>query len=133
MLIKKYRKAAIISLIALLICFLINNVALKLLVDRIRPYETIPQLSVLIPLPSDASFPSGHACSSFAVANALFRNRKGKWEWCLYILAGLIAFSRIYVGVHYITDILGGIFIGLVFSSLTVWVLKNKIRWFADA
>ena len=132
-LIKKYRKAAIVSLIALLVCFLINNIALKLLVDRVRPYETIAQLKVLIPLPSDASFPSGHACSSFAVANALFLNRKGKWEWCLYILAGMISVSRIYVGVHYVTDILGGIFIGLFFSSLTVWLLKHKIKWFADA
>ena len=70
---KKTRRAGIAALIALAVGALITNVALKNVVERIRPYETIPGLVRLIEAQPDFSFPSGHSCASFAAAFALFK------------------------------------------------------------
>ena len=114
---KKYRKAGILTLLCLLICYIANDLIIKNLVMRPRPFTVISELHVLSALPDSWSFPSGHACSSFAASYALTRGC-GKKVGFAYILAAIIAFSRPYVGVHYLSDILvGGIF-GTAFSAL---------------
>jgi undecaprenyl-diphosphatase len=119
--IPKTRKYGVLALASLLVCFLFNNILLKNLVARARPYTQLATLQMLMPCPSDYSFPSGHACSSFAVSGALMWSMDRKWNAlripCL-VLAIWIAFSRLYVGVHYPTDVLTGTLIGLVGSFL---------------
>lgn len=121
---KKTRKAGFITLTALLIGFIVCNITLKPLVARTRPFD-IREVSLIIPKPSDYSFPSGHTCSSFAAATAmLFCFRKN--AVFAVLLAGLIAFSRMYLYVHFPTDIL----IGLILGVISAWVsykLLNKI------
>ena len=129
---KKYRKSALIAGLSLLVCFLINNILLKNLIDRVRPYEVIEGLQVLGRIPGDASFPSGHACSSFATAHSLFLTRKGKYVWILYVLAGMITLSRIYVGVHYPTDLLVGVLVGLAGSTAVTKLLTTKVKFFTN-
>lgn len=119
--IPKTRKYGILALTSLLICFLFNNILLKNLVARPRPYTRIPELIMLMKVPADASFPSGHACSSFATAGALLWTMGKKWNKVripALIAAIWIAFSRLYVGVHYPTDVLIGTLIGLLGSYL---------------
>ena len=69
--IPKTRKYRVLALVSLLVCFLFNNMLLKNLVARPRPYTQLDQLVMLMPCPADHSFPSGHACSSFATAGSL--------------------------------------------------------------
>lgn len=109
---KKTRKAGILSLAALLASFLIDNVILKNLIARTRPYEVITGLQLLIEKQSDFSFPSGHTGSSFASAVVLYKELPKKFGVPALILASLIGFSRLYVGVHYPTDVIGGALIG---------------------
>lgn len=119
--IPKTRKYGILALLSLLVCFLFNNILLKNLIARPRPYTQIPELIMLMKCPADHSFPSGHACSSFAVAGSLMWTMKSRWNALripALILAILIAFSRLYVGVHYPTDILAGVAIGLLGSFI---------------
>ena len=70
---RKTRKAGICSMFALLFMVVLNNGIIKHLVDRIRPYEVIESLKILVAKPDDASFPSGHTASSFASCTALLR------------------------------------------------------------
>lgn len=70
-------------------------------VARPRPFDTYTQIIPLITRPKDYSFPSGHTCASFAVALVCLRMLPGKWGILTVILAGMIAFSRLYLGVHY--------------------------------
>lgn len=128
----KYRKVGIAALISLALCFIVSNLIIKNLVARPRPYDEIINLSRIIAAQNDYSFPSGHTCSSFAVAHTLFLTRKDKYAWLYYILAGLIALSRIYVGVHYPSDILAGIAIGIIGSGLTVKLLRRNVPFFSD-
>ena len=124
---KKTRRAGRAALIALAVGALITNVALKNVVERIRPYETIPGLVRLIEAQPDFSFPSGHSCASFAAAFALFKTLPGKrkiWKILCIVLAVLIAFSRLYVGVHYPSDVLAGILIG-IFAGWAGWKLSK--------
>lgn len=117
----KTRKYGILALLSLLVCFLFNNVLLKNLVARPRPYTQLPELMMLMKCPADHSFPSGHACSSFAVAGSLFWSMGKTWNRIripALILAILISFSRLYVGVHYPTDVLTGAAVGLLGSWL---------------
>ena len=118
--IPKTRKLGILALSSLLLCFLCNNVLLKNLVARPRPYTRLPELTLLVPYPLDFSFPSGHTCSSFATAGSLWHGGK-RWNGLripAMILAILISFSRLYVGAHYPSDVLVGALIGLVGSAL---------------
>lgn len=118
--IPKTRKLGFLALASLLGCFLINNILLKNLAARPRPYTQLPDLSLLVPYPKDYSFPSGHACSSFAVAGSLWHSGR---TWNLLripalVLAILISLSRLYVGVHYPSDVIVGAMIGLIGSAV---------------
>ena len=85
---------------------------LKLAIDRQRPVD-----HPLVPEPTSSSFPSGHAATSFACAATLapFVSRTG--AIVLYVLAAAIAFSRVYVGVHYPIDVLAGAALGLLVAT----------------
>ena len=129
---RRTRKIGIMALLALSIGFLITNLALKNLVARIRPYETVEGLKLLIARQSDFSFPSGHACASFAAASVYFRKLPQKWGISAVVLAALIAFSRLYVGVHYPTDVLAGAVIGIWAAwaaiHLVEYIERNSYR-----
>lgn len=100
-------------LLALAFSFLTVNVLIKPLVNRVRPFTFRPNLQLLIPAPLDASFPSGHTSVSFAAAMAIYRCDK-KWGRLAFVLAAVIAFSRLYLYAHFPTDVLFGAAMGLL-------------------
>ena len=121
---RRYRKCGIVMISALLLCTLINTVILKNLFQRPRPFEGIPELMVLIKRPSGFSFPSGHASTSFACAWVLMSMEK-KFAVPGLILAALIAFSRVYVGVHYATDVIAGAVVGIISGIIVCWAYRR--------
>lgn len=109
----KYRKNGWFVLLSLLAGFIICNLTLKPLVARPRPCWIRPDVPLLISIPHDFSFPSGHTVSSFAAAESLrYANRK--LGVLAYILAVLIAFSRLYLYVHFPSDVIVGAIIGFL-------------------
>ena len=125
---RRTRRIGFTALLALLFGLLITNICLKNLVARVRPYDAYEVLQPLISKPHDWSFPSGHACASFAAAFVYFRQLPKKYGIAALVLAALIAFSRLYLGVHYPTDVLGGIFAGLVSAGLALRVEKRMAK-----
>ena len=89
--------------------------ALKLAVERDRPPVSRPVPETLLETPATYSFPSGHATVAFACATVLAL-AVPRLRWWLFGLAALIAWSRVYVGVHYPGDVLGGALIGVVIA-----------------
>ncbi len=114
--IPKTRKIGCMSLIALLGTLLVNNMLLKNLVARTRPYEVIEGLTYIVRKPSDYSFPSGHAGCSFSAACIMYRRLPRRYGVPALILAILISVSRLYVGVHYPSDVLFGVISGIAIS-----------------
>ena len=100
------------------------NVIMKNLFSRIRPYEVIDELTRIVPAPSDFSFPSGHAGHSFAAAVVMMVMLPRKYGVPALVLAILISVSRLYVGVHYPTDVLGGCIIGTIMAILSILTVK---------
>ncbi|SDB19509.1 phosphatase PAP2 family protein [Eubacterium oxidoreducens] len=126
--IKKTRRAGIVCAFSLLVEAVITNLILKPLVARTRPYEVIDELVLLVKKANDYSFPSGHAGAAFAVAMVCFFMLPRRFGVGVLILAALIAFSRLYVAIHYPTDVLAGVLIGTgsaVFGCFINKILKN--------
>lgn len=122
----KTRKVGCISLLTMLVCYLCNDILLKDLVQRPRPFLDLPQLQVIESKPTSWSFPSGHACSSFAAASTYSRGEESRWlKGLFWFLAVAMAFSRPYVGVHYPSDVLVGACMGLLGSAL-MWHFTSK-------
>lgn len=115
---EKTRKIGWMSALALLGSLMLNNNLIKNLVARPRPFTVLSDLSILIPRPGEFSFPSGHTSSSFAAAVVFYRHLPKKIGIPALVLAGLIGFSRLYVGVHYPTDVLAGAVMGVLLSYL---------------
>lgn len=112
---KKYRYVGMTSGIALLLSLLIVNIGLKPLFSRLRPYYDLAQIKLLINKPLGYSFPSGHSSSSFAGAIAIllvYNNRKITYS--LLGLAVLIALSRVYLSVHFPSDVIIGSAVGVM-------------------
>ncbi len=132
---RKTRKIGVMSGLALLGSLLINNTLIKNLVARPRPYTRLEELTILIPKPGEFSFPSGHTSSSFASGVVLFRQLPKKWGVPALVLAILIGLSRLYVGVHYPTDVLAGMVVGtfiaigaeyMVIKGIELWQQRKK-------
>ena len=110
---------------AMLLTLLVVNVLIKPLAARTRPYDAIDGLVSLVGRESDFSFPSGHSANSFSCAWAIFRSTKKKYGIPALILAALISLSRLYVGVHYPSDVICGVIIGIAMSEIGVRIVKK--------
>ena len=123
----KTRRGGVFMLVCLLAAYLVNDLVIKELVARIRPYKMINGLSILVAPESSFSFPSGHTNTSFAAAFALTRafGKKGAFA---YIPAALIAVSRVYVGVHYPTDVLAGMIVGTTVALFVYLLLQRYVK-----
>ncbi|WP_367179346.1 phosphatase PAP2 family protein [Clostridium sp.] len=121
----KYRKVGFMALAALILSGILGDEILKNVFRRARPLDTISTMNILIPRPLSYSFPSGHTMSSFAVAGVLGKCFK-KYAIEFISLASLIAFSRVYLYVHYPTDVLAGAILGLMCSAIVIY-LFNKL------
>jgi undecaprenyl-diphosphatase len=93
-----------------------------------RPALRFPDLHPLVPVPHDGSFPSGHAATSFACATVLawFAPR---WAVAFFLLAGAIAYSRLYVAVHYPLDVVGGAVLGALVALAVLAVFRRPPRF----
>ena len=130
---KKFRKVGFAMIVALAIMVVGNNLILKNIFARPRPFNLDPDQYAwwfdkyiypdIVEKPTSFSFPSGHSSSAFAAAFvAMFYNRK--WGGIIAVLAFFMGFSRIYVEVHYPTDVIAGIFVGLIYALLAAIVVK---------
>lgn len=123
---RRTRKAGFTAAAALVTCVIIVNVILKPSVARIRPYDAYPALIPLVDRLADFSFPSGHTANGFAVAFVLYWMLPKKYSVWLLVLNTLIALTRLYVGVHYPTDVIAGFLIGLAVSRLVWYLLAGR-------
>ena len=147
--IPRTRAIGIMSTISIAIEALLNNVLLKNLIARTRPYDEIEGLVNLVGKQSDYSFPSGHTGAAFAVAGAMLVvalfglpmiEKTGEVKRAdpsltfklisviLIMYATLLAFSRMYVGVHYPTDVLCGLLLGLGTSAVAYLIYQVAIK-----
>lgn len=138
--IPKTRRAACIGASTLILTFIITNLCLKPLIGRTRPYEVIEGLTRIIGKQSDRSFPSGHTANSMAVGVSLWLVSK-RYEllgdkklyfpkaagWAVLIWSVLVGLSRLYVGVHYPTDVLGGAIVAIVNTMIVFGIYKKLL------
>lgn len=120
---KRYRDIGFIILGALMLSTVLGEGILKHVVQRIRPSANIPSANLLISRPLSYSFPSGHATSSFAAAGVLAKYFKVH-ALAFFSLAFLIAFSRLYLYVHYPTDVLAGVILGIICSKIAIYIFN---------
>lgn len=122
LLLPKHRAAGIKMAVALLMGLLVCNLGMKPLFARIRPFDFQWEycgrvIDLLIAAPQDYSFPSGHTIASFEAATVLLLYRR-KWGIPALILSVLIAFSRLYLYVHYPTDVICSVILGVLIGIL---------------
>ena len=118
---KKTRKAGVAVLLAYAAVFLIGQYGLKNLVSRPRPCQIDLDFALLVDRPSSSSFPSTHSAWAFGAATAVFMQHK-KSGIAAFIAAALIAFSRMYLFLHFPTDVLAGIVLGIALGMLANWI-----------
>lgn len=127
---KKYRWAGASVALALVLDLAVCNGFLKPLIGRVRPFQVNTAIELLVRPPLDASFPSGHTAASFTAMTALWRaGGVPKWlRWAALVLAVVIALSRIYLYVHWPTDVLGGAVLGAVLGWAAAWLVRRLRR-----
>lgn len=127
LILSKTRRLGVTMSVSMLLNMFATNVFLKNIVARTRPYIAVEGLHRIIEAQSDYSFPSGHTACSFAAAVVVFLMCPRKVGVPALVLAFLISLSRLYVGVHFPTDVLGGAVVGTAAALMAYWICK-KLR-----
>ena len=131
---KKTRKFGMAVLFAVLVGTLLTNVIFKPMFDRPRPYVYYAENPLFMSwyefagahVESDKSFPSGHTTAAFEIGVALFLVLNKKYSWIFPVFSVLVGLSRIYLMVHYVTDVLGGVLIG-TFAGIMGYVIMTAL------
>ena len=123
-----FRRMALTAAVSLISSALLVEFVIKPLVARVRPYVTVKGLFSLVGPERSYSFPSGHSATAFAVAYVLARMLPVKYGAPILLLAALMAFSRLYVGVHYPTDVLVGVMVGVLVGETCYQIQKALNR-----
>lgn len=124
---RKKRRSGLAVSGALVLDAVSCNLILKPLFGRIRPFLVQTDVNLLIDPPLDAAFPSGHTAASFAAVAALFFMKDPLWKPALCV-AVVIAFSRLYLFVHWPSDVLGGVLLGVAVGWLGAYLVKRFSR-----
>lgn len=119
----KYRRTGAVLALALILDGLCCNVILKPLIARVRPCDVNAAVTLLVSRPTDWSFPSGHTAASFAAVGALLMEKNWLWKPG-FALAVLIAFSRLYLYLHWPSDVLAGAALGTMLGFATGWLTR---------
>ena len=127
---RRYRYAGVAMLVCMFVGEILCDGVLKPMICRERPVD-LADFELLVEPPSSYSFPSGHSVVAFSAATALFlfHRREGI---VLMLCASFVAFSRLYLFVHWPTDVVAGALIGMIVSVLTVWFLRRYIPFFRE-
>lgn len=125
----KDKRVGATAALALLLDLLICNICLKPMIARDRPFWIDPTVAMLVTPPTDYSFPSGHSAASFAAAVSFVQYNR-KWGSAAIVLATLIAISRLYLFIHFPTDVLGGIAVGIICGLLSGMIIRWCFRRF---
>jgi undecaprenyl-diphosphatase len=122
------RMAALLLIPTIALSDQLNSSLLKFIIERPRPCAELPDVHLLVGCGSGYSFPSSHAVNNFAAAFVLsyFLSR---WTWAFFSFAAVIGYSRIYVGVHYPSDVLAGSIIGVSLGFIMVVVFRQVEEW----
>ncbi len=120
---KKYKKMSIELTTALLVSLFLGEVLIKNFIRRPRPF-TIENFPIIIDKPMGFSFVSGHTFSSFSAATVIFKNNK-KWGKIALILAGAIGFSRLYLYVHFLSDVITGAAMGVANGMISIEMVRR--------
>lgn len=123
--IPKHRRIGWMAMAALILGAVLGEVLLKPFIGRPRPFVDLTDFKLLIEAPMSFSFPSGHTASSFGVATVIARNIK-QFKIPVLILAGAIAFSRLYLYVHYPSDVMGGLILGILSAYIIQYIFNIK-------
>ncbi len=129
---RKTRKTGFLCAGGLIGSLLINNEILKRIVDRPRPFDAFSDIEALVSRPGGDSFPSGHTGAAFAFCWIAFRCLPKRYGIPALILAALMGFSRLYVGVHYPTDVLGGMITGIIIGEIMVRLGRGGLPEFQE-
>ena len=121
---RKHRQVGVAVAIALIIDLILCNGILKNIFARTRPCDINTDIVLLIKHPSEYSFPSGHSAASFAAATAVYFSGAKRLGTICYLLAAVIAYTRLYLYVHFPTDVLGGALAGLLAGFIACKLTK---------
>ncbi len=130
--IPKTRKTGVMMGLAMLLGLLVGNLTMKPAFARIRPYENFAMggrdVELLVEKLSDFSFPSGHTLCCFEASTVLMIRYRRPWGILALVSAILVAFSRLYLYVHYPTDVLAGMVMGIAFGFAAVAIVNAVVR-----
>lgn len=127
---RKYRIAGIVAVLAVVLDNIIVT-GIKNVLARPRPYITFPEVIPMVGIPSKYSFPSGHTGFAFSVALSFCKYLPKKYCVISLVISALVGFSRLYLGVHYPSDVLAGVVVGFVASGLAYYIvefIREKIK-----
>lgn len=130
---KKTRWAGAAGILGLIFSLVFNNWLLKNLFERTRPYEVVEGLMLMTKKASDFSFPSGHTGSSFAAATAIccmMKQSRTKWQYLLLGFAAVMGYTRLYIGIHYPSDVICGMLTGILCGYAAYRVLRIAKKTF---
>lgn len=124
---KEYKTMGKVMVLGFILNLIIVNLLLKNIFARVRPFNIVNHANLLIPTLKDGSFPSGHTSYAFTIFTiVLFMTKKKSLKVLTGILTVLIAFSRLYLYVHFPTDVIGGAIIGFILAILAMKIYFSK-------